>query len=292
MVDMLHRLIGEEIEMVAELAPEIGRVRADRGQLEQAILNLVVNARDAMPAGGRLEIETADLEVSEGAGPEGQEIPAGRWVRVSVRDSGVGMDAETLAHIFEPFFTTKLRGKGTGLGLATVYGIVEQSSGQIRVRSKPGAGTAFDIYLPRIEAPIEKTPAALPGRGAREGTETVLLVEDEESVRTMVERVLRERGYQVLTAGDGESALRVSRERDGAVHLLLTDLVMPGLSGSETADRLRHERSDMRVLFMSGHADERAVPSALLASGAAFIQKPFTPFALAAKVREVLDARA
>ena len=290
MVEMLSRLIGEQIEMSTALAPDLAPVRADRGQLGQAILNLVVNARDAMPAGGALRIETANVEVEAPRGTAVGGLPPGRWVRVSVRDSGEGMDPATLAHIFEPFFTTKPR--GTGLGLATVSGIVEQSSGRILVDSRPGEGSAFHIFLPRIEAPVEAGAGALPRDREIETGETLLLLEDDEGVRGMLENALRQRGYRVLVAGDGENALRASREHLGPIHLLLADVVMPGLTGPETAALLRRERPELRVLFMSGHADDRGLLPGALAYGAGFIQKPFTPLALADKVRKTLDPQA
>jgi two-component system, cell cycle sensor histidine kinase and response regulator CckA len=290
MENMLRRLIGEDIELVTVLGRRLGAVKADPGQLEQVIVNLVVNARDAMPEGGRLTVETGR---SEGHGETGILPPPGGWVVLSVTDTGVGMDEETRAHLFEPFYTTKGPGKGTGLGLSTVYGIVAQSGGHIAVESEPGRGTTFRIYLPRAE---EERPGeagrprlfAIPGRG----TETILLVEDEEAVRSLASEILRMNGYSVLEAADGEEALLLSGQHAGPIALLLTDVVMPRLSGFELARRLRTLRPGLKVLYMSGHTDIADIPPEGLASGAAYIQKPFTPGVLARTVRALLDAPA
>jgi PAS domain S-box-containing protein len=283
---MLRRLIGEDIELVTAVEPDLGRVEADPGQLEQVIANLVVNARDAMPDGGRLVLQTANADVDETftSGRAGGMQP-GPYVVLEVSDSGAGMDAETQAHAFEPFFTTKEVGKGTGLGLATVYGIVKQSGGFIWVYSEPGEGTTFKIYLPRVEKPVDLAPAP-PLRSARGGTETVLVVEDEEVVRDLIGRDLTGRGYSVLTAGTGREALAVAAEHDGAIDLVVTDVVMPEMGGLELMQRLVAARPGIKVVYMSGYTEravaDGAVPRPLL-------QKPFNASTLADTIREVLD---
>ena len=277
---MLRRTIGEDIELVTRLAPDLGLVRADPVQMEQVLLNLAVNARDAMPAGGRLTMETLNVE-----------SPAGPAVRIRVEDEGVGMPAEVRAHLFEPFFTTKEVGKGTGLGLATAYGIVEQSGGSISVTSEVGRGSCFLVDLPRVDG--EPVPAELPARaGSNGGTETVLLVEDEESVRNLTRRVLEHHGYTVLSAPNGESALELSRAHAASIDLLLTDVVMPGMSGPRLAEVLLPERARLRCIFMSGYAATTLEQRILLRSDAAFLQKPFTATELMGMVRDVLDGRA
>ena len=285
---MLGRLIGEDVNLIARLDPSLGNVRADRGQLEQVIMNLAVNARDAMPDGGRLTIETANADLDESYAQQHVPVEPGRYVMVALSDTGSGMDEETQARIFEPFFTTKEKGKGTGLGLATVYGIVKQSGGYIWVYSEPGKGTTFKVYLPRAEeAAAESAPPpsdSLP----RVGIETILLVEDEPAVRNLSRRVLEERGYRVLEASSGKEALERIRGEEGRIHLLLTDLVMPEMGGTELASRLEVEDPTMRVLFMSGYTDDAVVRNGLLGSGRAFLQKPFTPAMLVRKIRDVL----
>jgi len=287
---MLLRLIGADVEVVTHLEPELGRVSADLSQLEQVLLNLVLNARDAMPHGGRLTIETANLDV----GPGQLDVPQGRYVRLSVADTGEGMDGDTLSHIFEPFFTTKSVGKGTGLGLATVYGIVTQSGGHIRVNSQPGAGARFDIDLPRAngEPAGNGAPARLAPIRLTTGCETILLVEDTVEVRELAARVLQENGYTVLQASSSGDALLVHERYIRPIHLLLTDVIMPILSGPELAQRLTVDRPDMKVLYMSGYnADHRIVQEGVLDPGLAFIQKPFTPADLVIRVRQVLTER-
>jgi PAS domain S-box-containing protein len=274
---MLRRTIGEDIELITRLAPELGSVRADPVQMEQVILNLAVNARDAMPLGGRLVIETANVDLAKGRG-----------VRVTVTDTGVGMSEEVRAHLFEPFFTTKEVGKGTGLGLATAYGIVQQSGGTISVTSAPGQGTSFLVDLPLVRGePVspERLPAPLPGSGS----ETILLVEDEDAVRNLTRRVLEHHGYQVLSAPSGEAAVEVSRQHTGPLHLLLTDVVMPGISGPRLAELLQAERPDLLLIFMSGYAATTLEQKILLDPASAFLQKPFTTEKLMRRVREVLD---
>jgi len=279
MTDLLQRLIGESVELVFNPGTDVGRVKVDRGQLEQVIVNLVVNARDAMPEGGRLTIATAAAAPEESG--TGAAKPA-RQARIMVTDTGTGMDAHTQARIFEPFFTTKEPGKGTGLGLATVYGIVHQSGGSIQVESEPGAGTTFTISLPRVEDSAEtvQTPSTPPGRG----TETVLLVEDEPEVRALVHSVLADHGYLVLSAGRPSEAVSLAERHPGPIHLLVTDMVMPEMGGPALARQILAGRPEMTVLYMSGYTDHT------LGDGSLFLQKPFTPETLARAVRAALDA--
>jgi PAS domain S-box-containing protein len=284
---LLRRLIAEDVEIRASLADGLGRVKADPGQLEQVLINLAVNARDAMPSGGTLAIETANLELAADEAP----VPSGRYVVLTVRDTGDGMDAETRARVFEPFFTTKEQGKGTGLGLSTVYGIVKQSGGFITVDSDPGAGTTFRIYLTRVDEPARRRPIQnVDGSLAPDGSETILLVEDEEVVRRLIREILERSGYRVLEAPDGAGALEVASGQAQAIDLLLTDVVMPKMKGPELAERLATISPGAKVLFMSGYTDDRIVEDGALTPGTAFLQKPFNPGGLAQKVREVLDA--
>ncbi len=286
---MLRRLIGEDVTLATALAPQVGAVRADPGQLEQVVLNLAVNARDAMPNGGRLTIETADVVLDDDYVREHPAVRPGRYVLLAVSDTGIGMDAETRAHLFEPFFTTKELGKGTGLGLATVYGIVQQSGGHIWVYSEPGRGATFKIYLPRVEAPVETTMsegAAIPAEG---GGETVLLAEDDPSVREVTVAILAHKGYRVLRAPDGQTALELARSHGGEIPLLVTDIIMPGMTGRELAEALARERPGVRTLYISGYTDDAVVRHGVLEFGTPYLQKPFTPDDLARKVREVLD---
>ena len=285
---MLRRLLGEDIEILTVLQPGLGIVKADPGQFEQVIMNLAVNARDAMPKGGKLLLETSNVILGRNPGKEPVIAEPGPHVVLTVKDTGCGMDAEVRSHLFEPFFTTKEEGKGTGLGLSTVYGIVKQSGGSIAVHSEPGKGTSFQIYLPRIAAETEvaesrQVPVAPPS-----GYETVLLVEDEAMIRTMVGTVLRLHGYLVFEARDGPDALRVARDHAGPIHLLLTDVVMPGMSGREVAERLLSVRRDLKVLYMSGYTSEAMAHHGLSDAATEFIQKPFTPNALMQKVSETL----
>jgi two-component system, cell cycle sensor histidine kinase and response regulator CckA len=287
---MLRRLIGEDVELVNALAPELAPVRADPGQVEQVIVNLAVNARDAMPGGGKLTIDTANIEL-DGVFARGHPgASPGSYVRLRVGDTGVGMDAATRAHLFEPFFTTKPVGKGTGLGLATVYGIVKQSGGYIWVDSEPGRGTVFAIFLPRTSGTPEPTASPQSPAPPARGTETILLVEDEESVRTLSHRALSRLGYQVLAAPGGADALRVAERHGGPIHLVLTDVVMPGIGGRELVRQLAAVRPGTKVLYISGYSNEAIARHGVLDPGTAFLQKPFTPDGLASKVREVLDA--
>jgi CheY-like chemotaxis protein len=288
---MLGRLIGEDIELCTRAAPGLGRVRADPGQIQQVIVNLAVNARDAMPGGGVLSIELDNVDIDESmAGQHGGVQPAGRYIRLSVSDTGTGIPEEVKPHIFAPFFTTKPKGKGTGLGLSTVYGIAKQSGGFIWVYSEPGQGTTFKIYLPRVDA------AAEPGVVAQEvaalsGDETILLVEDEAAVRALARQILERKGYRVITAQHGGEPLRLAREAADPVNLLLTDLVMPHMDGRELAQQLAAIWPGLWVLFMSGYTGDTIVRRGLFDPDVAFIEKPFTPAALARKVRELLDGR-
>ena len=284
---MLHRVIGEDVELVTSLDPDVGAVKADVGQLEQVLMNLAVNARDAMPTGGKLTLETGNVEHDPDYAREQEASPVRRFVMLAVSDTGIGMDEATRARIFEPFFTTKEPGKGTGLGLATVYGIVQQSGGFIWVYSEPGRGTTFKIYLPQVDAPPDA--AGVAATELPRGTETVLLVEDAAAVRAAVRQVLERQGYTVLEAPHGNAALALATAHEGPIHLLLTDVVMPGLSGRQVADQLKQLRPDTRVLYASGYTDDAVVRHGVLEAGIAYLQKPFTTGGLARKVREVLD---
>jgi PAS domain S-box-containing protein len=289
---MLARLIGERIRLVTELEPSLGRVRADPGQIEQVLVNLVVNARDAMPDGGTLTIRTQNVEVDLVSSRRHLGAPPGSYVVLSVADTGVGIDAETQKRIFEPFFTTKEKPLGTGLGLATVYGIVRQSGGQVYVESAPGEGATFRVYLPSVAEAVSPEEIDLEPPGPARGSETILLVEDEGPVRELTRRCLEQRGYAVLPAASAEEALDVLAGHGGSLDLLLTDVVMPGASGPDLARRLTRERPDLQVLFVSGYPDDSPDSARLLEPGAPFLQKPFTADTLARKVRDVLDARA
>jgi len=289
MEKMLQRLIGEDVSLAAVLDPNLWCVRADPGQIEQVIVNLVVNARDAMPRGGKVTIETRNIDLDDSYVRAHAYVRPGEHVCLSVSDTGTGMDAETRSRIFEPFFTTKGPAKGTGLGLSTVYGIVKQSGGSIEVYTEPGRGTSFKVYLPRVFGSEERA-APQARRPAPSGSETVLLVEDEEAVRRLARLVLEKIGYTVLEAGSAEEALSLTADSAHRVDLVLTDSVMPGMSGPELAQRLRTERSNLKVLFMSGYTDDAIVRHGLLDAREAFLQKPFTPDLLARKVREVLDS--
>ena len=284
---LLRPLIGENIALITRLSPDAGRTRADAGQLEQVIMNLVVNAKDAMPEGGKITVQSSDVTVRQNF-REHRFIQPARYVVLSVSDTGHGMDKETQSRIFEPFFTTKEKGKGTGLGLSTVYGIVKQSGGYVFAQSEPGAGTTFYIYLPRVEdAPEEMSPAMLQ-ENEKGGCETVLLVEDEESVRELVRETLAARGYKVLEAENGESGLRVAEEYRERIDILITDVVMPGIGGRQLAKRLLQLRPNPRVLYLSGYTEDTILHQGALPPGTAFLQKPFTLQNLARKVREVL----
>jgi signal transduction histidine kinase len=286
---MLRRLIGEDVSVTLALAPDLGLVKADPGQLEQVIMNLAVNSRDAMPRGGRLTIETANVELDASYAQSHLAVRPGRYVLLAISDTGCGMDAATRARIFEPFFTTKAQGKGSGLGLATVFGIVKQSEGQIWVYSEPGQGSTFKIYLPRADESAA-VPVAPSRRNAPPGTETILLVEDDANVRAVTELALQMGGYRVLSAGEGRDAIRLAEEHPGPIHLLMSDVVMPGMGGRAVAEAVRALRPDIRVLYLSGYTDDAVVRHGILHEEVAFLQKPYTLVALATKVREVLSA--
>jgi len=283
---MLSRIIGEHIELLTRTTPDLAMVLVDPNQIEQVVMNLVVNARDAMPGGGALTLETANIELDDAYAAEHPGVTAGPHVMIAVRDSGIGIDAATRARIFEPFFTTKATGKGTGLGLSTVFGIVNQSGGHIWVDSEEGKGTSFKIYFPRAKHE-QKQSAKIPRVLPPKGTETILIVEDEEQVRTLTKTVLKRLGYEVLEADSPTSALVLANKHEGKIDLLLTDVVMPKMSGRELAERLMGSRPKMKVLFMSGYTDDAIVHHGVLESDTSFLQKPITPDALAHKVRDV-----
>ncbi len=285
---MLRRLAGERVELALDLSC-LGHVVADPGQLEQVLINLVLNARDAMPRGGQLSIATRDVILDADYTHANIEATEGPHVLLEVDDSGIGMDAETRSHIFEPFFTTKERGKGTGLGLASVYGIVKQSGGHLALDTQLGRGSRFRVYLPRTESPSAAAPASV--RPSARGTETVLIAEDEAMVRSLAREILEEVGYRVLEAESGEQALRLAVDHAGPIHALLSDVVMPGMNGPETAERIRALRPELRVLYMSGHADDPAIESGQAAGDAPLLAKPFSPSELTSRIREILDRR-
>ena len=290
MEPMLKRLIGEQIKVLVRTPPDIGHVQADPGQIEQVVLNLAINARDAMPEGGTLLLELTDIVLDESYTRRHVDAAEGLHVMLAVSDTGTGMDAATASRVFEPFFTTKPQGKGTGLGLSTVHGIVKQSGGSIEVYSEPGRGTTFKIYLPRVDAPIDVTPLGAQEK-ARGGSETVLLLEDEEAVRALAERILEQHGYRVLVAATPREALDIAAGYKDSLHLLLSDMVLPEMSGPSLAAKLLAGRPGLSVLYMSGYTDHAIVHSGMLEHDTPFIQKPFTPEALLRKVREVLDGR-
>ena len=287
---LLRRLLGEDVAIRVAVAPDCGGVKADPGQLEQVIVNLAVNARDAMPNGGRLTLETKNVDLDADYPTDRVTIPAGRYVMLAVTDTGTGMDAQTKARIFEPFFTTKPVGKGTGLGLATVYGAVKQSGGFVWLYSEVGQGTSFKVYLPRVDA---REPQAAPEEAAAllDGSETVLVAEDEDAVRQIIEKALQARGYRVMVARDGSEALVLAGRHAGQIDLLVTDVVMPDMNGRELSQRLAHVRPTVRTLYLSGYTDDAILHHGVLEEGVAFLQKPFSLGALARKVREVIEAR-
>jgi PAS domain S-box-containing protein len=286
---MLRRLIGEDIRLTTTLETQPWAVQADPGQVEQVLLNLAVNARDAMPKGGRLTIETKNVELDESYVRTHMYARAGPYVLLSVTDTGSGIPPEVMAKIFEPFFTTKETGKGSGLGLATVYGIVKQSGGHVTVYSEVGLGTTFKVYLPQAEQPSERSPAQSRILAPPRGTETILLAEDEAAVRALTRTILTGCGYQVLEAADGDEVVQVAAGHGGPIHLLIADVVMPGAGGRAVAERLTEQYPRMRVLYVSGYTDDAVIRHGVLREGVNFIQKPFTPAALARKVRDVLD---
>jgi two-component system cell cycle sensor histidine kinase/response regulator CckA len=285
---MLQRLIGEDVELVMNLQAGLSQVKADPSQMEQVVMNLVVNSRDAMPRGGRITVETRDVKLTESYAREHPEVSAGWHVLLAVSDTGIGMDGATRERIFEPFFTTKEHGRGTGLGLSTVYGIVKQSGGSIWVYSEPGAGTTFKIYLPAAVT-VDRPQVAAPS-GSVKGTETILLVEDDEGVRKVANRILVRQGYTVLLTAGAADALALLGAHAGPIHMMLTDVVMPHMNGRELADRATAIRPDLKVLFMSGYTDDAIVHHGVLDPDTAFIEKPLSTEPLARKVREVLDS--
>jgi nitrogen-specific signal transduction histidine kinase len=289
--NMVRRLLGTHIELSLSLDPDIPAVVADWGQIEQVVLNLVANARDAMPGGGRLTIATKAATVGDGSAPAPARVAAGRYVVLSVRDTGCGIDEDTRTHIFEPFFTTKAQGQGTGLGLASVYGIISQNGGQVFCESAPAQGTIFDIYLPAAAEPADEQPAR-PSRPAhaRGGSETILLAEDEETVRSLVVAALEQEGYTVIAAPNGAEALRLFEERQGSVDLLVTDVVMPQMSGRQLHAEMTARQAAPKVLFVSGYAHELVTAQLVTGPRVAFLQKPFTLEALSRTVRALLDA--
>jgi two-component system, cell cycle sensor histidine kinase and response regulator CckA len=284
---MLRRLIGEDVEVRLGLDEDVGNIRADPTHIDQALMNLVVNARDAMPTGGLISIETANVQLDDSYAKTHPGVQPGDFVMIAVSDTGHGMDAETRRRIFEPFFTTKAQGKGTGLGLATVYGIVKQSGGDIWVYSEPGKGTTFKLYFPRVAA----APAELTEGGAElqpTGSETVLLVEDEKAVRDLAAKMLQKLGYTVLVASGGSEAIEIARSFTGPINILLTDVVMPNMSGRQVADALSGSRPNMKVLYLSGYTDNTVVHHGVLEGGVNFLPKPFSRELLARKIRDVL----
>jgi CheY-like chemotaxis protein len=291
MSKMLQKLIGEDIDLVFMGGRDLGKVSADRGQIEQIAMNLAVNARDAMPKGGKLTVETKNVDLDEDYAKSHIDVKPGPHVMLAMTDSGCGMDEKTRSKLFDPFYTTKEPGKGTGLGLSTVYGIVKQSGGNIWVYSEPGKGTTFKIYLPRINK-MEKTGS--PSKDIRKpsrGDETILLVEDDEAVRQVTLAMLEGSGYTIIEASNGAEAFRISEEHEGNIDLLLTDVVMPGMSGRELADQIERDHPGIRVLFMSGYTDNAIHHHGVLEPGTAFIEKPFSQASLTRKIRDVLDGR-
>lgn len=288
-IKMLRRLIGEDIELITTLAPQLSMVKADTGQIDQVIMNLAVNARDAMPQGGTLIIETANVELDDEFVQRHVGARAGPHVMLAISDTGSGMDRETQTRVFEPFFTTKSQGKGTGLGLSTVYGIVKQSNGSIWIYSEKGLGTTVKIYLPVADETVDATGPSPQTTSSKQGTETLLLVEDEEQVRNLASRILSAYGYTVIEAADGQSALGLIQENQASIHLLITDVVMPRMSGRQLADQMPSTHPGIKVLYMSGYTDDAIVHHGIVDADIEFIQKPFTPAALAQKVRDVLD---
>ncbi len=289
--NMLRRLIGEDVQFVIQLDPKNGRLRADQTQLEQVLVNLVVNARDAMPKGGTITIETAQVELTRSPVYHIAPLQPGSYVRLAVSDTGCGMDLKTQSHIFEPFFTPKGEGKGTGLGLSTVYGIVTQCGGAIDVTSRVGHGTRFDLYFPSVESDIQTTTPTQPSGRPQRGTETILLAEDEPSVRTLVRDELRKLGYKVVEAKNGVEACLLATQQAESFQLLLTDVVMPGMGGRELAQHLSVINPELRTLFMSGYMDDVGIMAGQEEGTTSFLQKPFTPEVLASSVRNLLDAR-
>ncbi len=288
---MLRRLIGEDVELALQLKEDVGNIKADPGHLEQAIVNLATNARDAMPNGGRLTIETSNVFLDEDYSKTHPGVQPGEYIMIAVTDNGQGMDRETKRRIFEPFFTTKERGKGTGLGLATVYGIVKQASGDIWVYSELDHGTTFKLYFPRVAETPSEAEGGAAATPAREGGETILVVEDEQGVRDLTARMLKRLGYNVLTAAGGTEAAELAKSYPGAIALLLTDVVMPGMSGTQLAQELRRRRPDLKVVYISGYTENTITHHGVLDPGVSFLGKPFSREALSRKLRETLGKR-
>ena len=286
---ILARVIGEDIELVLNLDPSLAPVRADDAQIHQVLMNLAVNARDAMPTGGKLILASANIDILGDATTEPPGVPPGTYVLLTVTDTGSGMAAEVQTHLFEPFFTTKGPGKGTGLGLSTVYGVVRQSSGFITVSSEEAKGTSIRIFLPRAEAGVSTCEPMKTGAGADRGCETVLLVEDQDNVRVTASAVLKGLGYEVLAAANADAALSLSESHEGPIHILLTDVLMPGMNGCALADILQSARPGINVVYMSGYTDNTITSEAMERPGAVFLQKPFTKATLSAKLRESLQ---
>jgi len=291
MEKMLNRLIGDDVQLVSVLAPDLGRIKADPNQVEQMLMNLSINARDAMPDGGRIIIKTGNVEIDEAYAEQHPSIEPGRYVLLTVSDTGVGMDAEIQSHIFEPFFSTKSQGQGTGLGLSTVFGVVKQSGGAISVYSEPGEGATFKIHLPRCdEVQVRPQPTvSAPWKGGRE---TILLVDDSTPLRKLARRILEDSGYTVLDSGDPTEALRIAAEHEGPLPLMITDVVMPGFSGSVLAERVAEVRPETKVLYASGYNDDSIAHAQVRGQASAFLDKPFTRENLLKKVRDLLDSTA
>jgi CheY-like chemotaxis protein len=291
MEKMLHRLIGEDIELKTIRSQELGNVEVDQSQVEQVIMNLMINGRDAMPQGGKLTIETANVDLDESYTCKHRTVKPGRYVMMAISDNGIGMDEETQSRIFEPFFTTKELGKGTGLGLSTVYGIVKQSGGNIWIYSESGKGTTFKIYLPRVDKTAAQVEQVKGPKKSLNGSETILVVEDNDMVRQLALKVFLKYGYMVLEAKNGEEAVEICRQHEGPIHLMLADVVMPKMGGRKLAEHFENTRTETKVLYMSGYADDTIVHHGILPQGMNFVQKPFTHEMIASKVRELLDER-
>jgi hypothetical protein len=289
LVRLLPPLIGDDLALVTVLAPSIGMVRADPGQLEQVVMNLVINARDAMPDGGRLTIATANEHISDFDSRASPELPPGRYVMLTVRDTGTGIDPAALPSIFEPFFTTKERGKGTGLGLSVVHGILEQSDGFVDVQSEVGAGTTFVAYFPAVRGLVEYSGAHHPDHAPTHGNETVLLVEDQDEVRKLLRLALESQGYEVIEAANGRAGLAIAAAFAAPIHIVVTDVIMPAMNGREMVERLRVRWPELKALFISGYTDDALERHALIDAHHGYLQKPFPPLALASKIREMLD---
>jgi two-component system, cell cycle sensor histidine kinase and response regulator CckA len=292
MKKLLQRLLGEDIELLTDLDSSLGNVKIDQSSIEQVILNLCLNSRDSMPKGGQITLQTAQTEITNVPAELNLKLAPGPYVALTVRDEGSGISPETMPHIFEPFFTTKAEGKGTGLGLPTVYGIVKQSGGGISLSSTLGQGTSFTIYLPRLGDHSKQDRSVPYSQVAAGGSETILVTEDEDIVRKVLDRALRKKGYTVLAANNGKEAVKISETYTKPIHLLLTDVIMPGMNGRELADSIMQKRPGLTVLFMSGYEKETIAQRGVLEPGMAFIEKSFSVESLCHKVREVLDTAA